>query len=484
MKTKYFLLIIALILLSVSANAQFKDYNIKAGIQYNQLMPFSEFDASVSFLGRAFLGFEINQNISFEISGGYGKYKTIDNFNAHNENTGGATDASDADHDHYVKTDIIPIDTRLKITPFTSENWNPYVYLGAGIMKYSVKEVPSTIHIPDYDKLEDGWTGIIPAGIGTEIKLSKNVLLDVSLGATYTFTDLLNNFVVTDFKDGYGNLGVGLSFVGGDDCNTDVDKDGLTKCREEQIGTDPEIADTDGDGCKDGDEVNIYKTNPLNKDTDGDTLNDCDEINKYNTDPLNKDTDSDKLMDNEEVNKYMTLPNDSDTDDDGLTDGDEVLRYKTNPKMTDTDLGSVNDGIEVGRGTDPLNPNDDNPPAPPKEEVKIGTVIVLEGINFASGSSEISAGSENILEIALKSMKDNPEIVVEISGHTDSRGTRARNMTLSKDRAESVKSWLVSNGIDGSRIETEGYGPDKPIDSNDTEEGRLRNRRIEFKRIR
>ena len=73
---------------------------------------------------------------------------------------------------------------------------------------------------------------------------------------------------------------------------------------------------------------------------------------------------------------------------------------------------------------------------------------------------------------------------MEISGHTDSRGTRARNMTLSKERAESVKSWLVSNGIESSRIETEGYGPDKPIDTNDTDEGRLRNRRIEFKRIR
>ncbi len=181
-------------------------------------MPFSEFDASTSFLGRIFLGFEINETISFEIGGGYGKYKTNDNFNAH----------SNTDPDHYVKTDIMPIDARLKIAPFTSENWNPYIYVGAGVMKYSVKEVPSSVNIPDYNKMEDGWTGIIPAGIGTEIKLSKNVILDLNLGATYSFTDLLNNFVITDFKDGYGQLGIGLSFVSGDDCNTDIDKDGLT----------------------------------------------------------------------------------------------------------------------------------------------------------------------------------------------------------------------------------------------------------------
>lgn len=478
MKVRYFLATIFLVLLSVTANAQFKNYNVKAGIQYNQLLPFSEFDAAPSFLGRAFLGFELNKTFSIEIGGGYGKYKTNDNFNVHSE-------TATTDHEHYVSTDIIPIDARLKIAPFPSANWNPYVYFGAGLLKYTVKEVPSTVHIPEYSKLEDSWTGIVPAGIGTEIKLSKNVILDVSVGATYSFTDFLNNFLIKDFKDGYGHLGVGLSFVGGDDCNTDEDMDGLTKCREEQIGTDPENPDTDGDGCKDGDEVNIYKTNPLNKDTDGDTLNDCDEINKYNTNPLSKDTDSDKLMDNEEVNQYLTNPTDRDTDNDGLTDGDEVLIYKTNPKIADTDLGSIGDGVEVNRGTDPLNPNDDLPPAPkPKEEVKIGTVIVLEGINFASGSAEISAGSEAILEKALRSMKDNPEIIVEISGHTDSRGTRAMNMNLSKNRAESVKSWLVNNGIDASRIETEGYGPDKPIDSNDTEEGRLRNRRIEFKRIR
>lgn len=81
-------------------------------------------------------------------------------------------------------------------------------------------------------------------------------------------------------------------------------------------------------------------------------------------------------------------------------------------------------------------------------------------------------------------MNNNPDIVVEISGHTDSRGGYEMNMNLSKNRAEAVKEWLVAKGISASRIETAGYGPNNPIASNDTEEGRYQNRRIEFKRIR
>ena len=65
-------------------------------------------------------------------------------------------------------------------------------------MNYNVKNVPADSLIPQYDVKESGWAGIIPVGIGTEVKLSDNVLLDISGGATYTTTDLLNNFVIAD----------------------------------------------------------------------------------------------------------------------------------------------------------------------------------------------------------------------------------------------------------------------------------------------
>ncbi|HAY33607.1 MAG TPA: OmpA family protein [Ignavibacteria bacterium] len=457
------------------SDAQFKDYVVKGGIQYNQLMPFSEYKAAYSYTARAYLAFELSRLLAIEIGGGFGQYKTEDDFNTY------STVTSDK---NYVKSDIIPIDARLRVSPGNSKNWNPYFYGGIGLMKYVTKELPVNSNVPDYFEKASGWTAFIPLGIGTEVRMSNNIMLDISGGVSYPFTDLLNNFVLGEWEDASANLSLGLTFAGSDDCDTDLDKDGLTKCREEQLGTNPNIADTDGDGLLDGEEVNTYMTNPLNRDTDGDTLSDGDEVKRHNTNPLNKDTDNDGLMDNEEVNTYLTIPTDSDTDDDGLTDGDEVKVHRTDPKVADTDLGTIGDGVEVGRGTNPLDPSDDLPPAPVEEPIKVGQVITLEGINFETNSSDISSYAEDVLERAYGYMRDNPDLEVEISGHTDSRGSRNHNMGLSERRAESVKAWFVAKGISPSRITTVGYGPDQPVDSNDTEEGRFKNRRIDFKRTK
>ncbi|MFT2536497.1 OmpA family protein, partial [Escherichia coli] len=71
-----------------------------------------------------------------------------------------------------------------------------------------------------------------------------------------------------------------------------------------------------------------------------------------------------------------------------------------------------------------------------------------------------------------------PKLTVQIDGHTDSVGSAAYNLALSKKRAESVRAYLVSKGIDASRLAAEGYGKTKPIASNDTEAGRAENRRV------
>lgn len=473
---KYFLIILTVFaFFAFNANAQFKNYGIKGGIQYQQLLPFSEFDARYSFLARGFVNFELTNTLSLDLGVGYGQYKTDDHYNTYPANSPG---------DHDVSADIIPIDLRLRIAPFPSKNWNPYFYIGAGAMNYNVKNVPGDTAIPQFNIKESGWAGILPIGIGTEARLSDNLLLDINGGVTYTTTDLINNFVIEDFNDASANLGIGLTFTGSNKCETDEDKDGLTYCREEQLKTDPLNPDTDGDGCKDGEEVDVYQTNPLNMDTDGDALNDCDEIRLYSTNPLKMDTDGDGLNDGDEVNKYNTLPTNPDTDGDGLKDGEEVLNYKTDPKDKDTDHGSVNDGVEVTRGSDPLNPADDLPKPPPEEKVKVGDVITLEGINFATNSWQITSLAEENLDVALNSLKNNPNVEVEIIGHTDNTGRREWNLELSEKRAESVKDWFVGKGISGSRITTKGMGPDDPIAPNDTKEGRYENRRIDFKRVK
>jgi outer membrane protein OmpA-like peptidoglycan-associated protein len=70
---------------------------------------------------------------------------------------------------------------------------------------------------------------------------------------------------------------------------------------------------------------------------------------------------------------------------------------------------------------------------------------------------------------------------MRVEGHTDNRGGAAMNLDLSKRRAASVRSWLEVHGIEAGRLESEGYGLTKPIDTNDTDTGRASNRRVEFK---
>ncbi len=105
----------------------------------------------------------------------------------------------------------------------------------------------------------------------------------------------------------------------------------------------------------------------------------------------------------------------------------------------------------------------------------------LEGVTFDNGKATLRAPSRPVLDEAVKALTEYPSIRVEVSGHTDNRGSREINMRLSENRAKTVRDYLVERGIDASRITTRGAGPDEPIDSNATREGRANNRRIEFR---
>jgi outer membrane protein OmpA-like peptidoglycan-associated protein len=106
---------------------------------------------------------------------------------------------------------------------------------------------------------------------------------------------------------------------------------------------------------------------------------------------------------------------------------------------------------------------------------------VVKGITFRRNSADIKPSSFPLLKEAVGVFKEYPTLRVEISGHTSDEGKRDFNMKLSRKRAEAVKAFLTSAGIDESRIGTVGYGPDKPIADNETKEGKEKNRRIEFR---
>jgi OmpA-OmpF porin, OOP family len=106
--------------------------------------------------------------------------------------------------------------------------------------------------------------------------------------------------------------------------------------------------------------------------------------------------------------------------------------------------------------------------------------IVTHGINFDYNKATIKPESMGTLNMIVQVMKDNPELKFEVGGHTDGDGDAAYNMTLSKQRADAVRTQLISLGVDGSRLTSKGYGKTKPIDDNTTEEGKANNRRVEF----
>ncbi len=106
--------------------------------------------------------------------------------------------------------------------------------------------------------------------------------------------------------------------------------------------------------------------------------------------------------------------------------------------------------------------------------------IDLRGVQFETNSDRLTTESLVILDRAVEVLARYPNVRVEVSGHTDSRGDDAYNQNLSALRATSVVNYLVSNGIAGDRLEPRGYGENRPIADNDTAEGLQMNRRIEF----
>ena len=311
-----------------------------------------------------------------------------------------------------------------------------------------------------------------------------------------TYLDYVPN---PDFGSENWHWGIqpGLSFMFGGrsagprDRDADGVPDDVDECKKTPAGDKVDakgctVKDADGDGvfddadaCADtpaGDRVDA-KGCSLPKDADGDGVLDA-------ADGCADTPKGDKVDE-----KGCTLPKDADGD--GVTDdvdacadtpaGEQVDAKGCGPAQRDGDGDGVNDaadrcpstpsGVEVdAEGCQVLF-------QPTKK------TLILEGVTFETGKAALTPESETILNGVAESLVANDSIRVQVTGHTDNTGSLALNRRLSRARADAVRTYLISRGVAETRLTARGFGPDQPVASNKTAEGRAQNRRVELTRL-
>lgn len=295
-------------------------------------------------------------------------------------------------------------------------------------------------------------------GGGVKIYINRYVMLRLDLRDVVTHKQGVDNAFISHNLEALLGLSITLGREKDRDTRSDRDGDGFyddeDSCPDE-AGVAPDgcpIRDTDGDGFTDDVDQCVDQAETVNdyKDDDG-----CPE----------SDRDGDGFWDDQD-----TCPDEAGVDPDGCpipdTDGDGIL----DPADQCVQEPETDNGYRDADGC---------PDEVPTEVARFTGRI--EGITFDTDKDTIRKSSTKTLDGAIKVLKDFPDVRIEVSGHTDDQGDRDHNLDLSRRRAEAVKKYLVDAGIDASRIETVGHGPDKPIEPNDTKAGRAKNRRIEFK---
>ena len=312
---------------------------------------------------------------------------------------------------------------------FTTESgwFDPYIKVGGGYTAYESR----------FDDKEGGFKALAGGGIN------------------FWFTDHLGVNLQTGYHHGFQKNGTdyfqhsaGIVIKFG---SKDTDKDGIPDNKDAC----PEVAglkefngcpDTDGDGIADKDDA-------------------CPEVagpKQFNGCP---DTDGDGIPDKDDKCPDVAGPAENggcpwpDTDGDGVLDKDDLCPEVAGP--------ASNKGC----------------PEPDEKEQKQLNQYA-KTILFDTGKATIKFQSAEVLNQIINVLKKYPNSRFRIEGHTDSTGKKAKNMILSQNRADAVKVYLIQGGIDAGRLESQGFGPEKPIASNKNKKGRELNRRVEINLIK
>ncbi len=304
-----------------------------------------------------------------------------------------------------------------------------FVQAGAGLTEYDLESNPS------------GNLGVrrelfIPVGVGANVKLGEVVALNLGYDANFLDADNLDgawaNGASNKDKWSYGY--VGLEFTLGSKSKPSLQWSNPVALMYDEL-KDPTLRQ----------EVEALKGRVTNV--------------EQSVEDLKKDSDGDGVADH--LDKEANTPAGAIVDGAGRaldTDGDGVPDYK--------------DDCPLEKGSAELNGC---------PEMGSATMAGVDNIQFEYNSSVLRTSSYPTLDKVSATLRANKSASIQLDGHASEEGTDAYNMQLSIDRANAVKTYLVNSGVDAKRISTKGYGESRPIASNATEEGRVKNRRVEFR---
>jgi OmpA-OmpF porin, OOP family len=330
------------------------------------------------------------------------------------------------------------LDLTANLKAVNDKHWViPYINLGIGASYYK------------------GFIGAyVPVGLGLQVNLYNDVFVDLRTQLRKGITDNATSHLIH-------SIGV-IGNISGEKkipepvvvppmiAKKDADGDGIVD-DEDECPTEAGVAvlkgcpdkDNDGiadknDNCPDKAGVEKYKGCPI-PDSDGDGVND----------------EEDKCVNQAGVARYQGCPI-PDTDGDGINDEED--KCKDVP------------GVAEQQGCPAI-----------KEEIVKKIDYAAKNILFETGSAKLRASSNKGLNDVVKILNENPDVILNIDGHTDNTGDSEKNQTLSQNRADAVKAYLAKKGIDEARMTATGHGQDEPVADNTTAAGRQKNRRVELK---
>ena len=248
------------------------------------------------------------------------------------------------------------------------------------------------------------------------------------------------------------------SHFGSGDADGDYVTDALDRCPDT-----PERAEVDENGCP--------------KDADGDGV--ANGLDACPGTPRGAEVDSRGCTSDADQDKVL----------DGLDSCPDTPRYASVDARgcpIDSDQDGVFDGLDRCANTPPGSPVDERgcpEQAKSANMFQESDKLVLEGVNFETNSAVLTEGSKSTLDHVAFTLRDWSKVRVEIGGHTDSSGAEDHNLELSQARADAVRDFLISEGVDASRLVSKGYGESSPIADNNSARGRAKNRRVELTKI-